>query len=271
MAVSAPKRWTIQEIFTQTYKNVANTQVYATVDDLKSCNVENNQETVYSMGGVGNAYITAHSHSKRCTGSASAATYKNAIMGLVTGTDPVTGTATVPVNGEIITVNSDASATKYTAVGTAGSEIIGLFVHNEDGSLGEELTQVAIAPTTDTTFQYTSGTKALDFNASAFDDGTQLIIFYEATADASSHTITNDTETFSKIVRIEMDTLVQDACSGDEYAATMIIYKAKLQGNISMDLAADGNPAELSVDFEALKASCTNSKLWDLIVIGEKS
>ena len=268
---NAPERWEIQEIFTQTYKNVQNTQVYSTIDDLKNCNVENNQETVYSMGGVGNAYIGAHSHSKRTTGTATAATFKNSIMGLITGTDPVTGTATVPVNNEIITVNSDASVTEFTAVGTAGSEIIGLFEYNEDGSLGDELTQVAVAPTGDDEFQYTSGTKALDFNASAYSDGTQLVIFYEATADDSSHTISNDSGTFSKIVRIEMDTLVQDACTGDEFAATLIIYKAKLQGSWGLDISADGDPATLDVSFEALKGSCTNSKLSDLIIIGSKS
>jgi len=265
--MSTPKRWAIQQVFTQTYKDVANTQVYATLDDLMTMSLENNQENVYSMGGVGNAYLTSHSHSKRTTGSATAATFKNAIIGLTTGTAPTTGTTTVPINGEIITVSSDAGLTAYTAIGETNSEIIGLFEYNTDGSLGTELTQVAATPATGQ-FTYTSGTKALSFFASDYDDGAQLIIFYNATADATSHTITNDSGTFSGIYRIEMDTLVQDVCTGDEYAAKLIIYKAKLQGSFSMELSSDGNPATLDVSFEALKASCTSSKLWDLVVIG---
>jgi len=265
--MTAPKRWAIQQIFSQTYKNVANTQVYATIDDLKTCTVENAQENVYSMGGVGNPYLTSHSHSKRTTGTATAATFKNDIIGLITGTDVVTGTTTTPVNGEIQTVTSNASLTTYTAVGTTDEEIIGLFEVGADGSLGTEYTQVAGAPATGE-YQYDSGTKVLTFFAGDLDDGSEISIFYEATADTTSHTVTNDSGTFSKIVRIEMDTLVQDVCSGDEFAATLIVYKAKLQGNFSFDISADGDPASLDVSFEALKASCASSNLWDLKIIG---
>ena len=264
---NAPKRWAIQEIFTQVYKDVANTQVYTVLDDLKTINVQNDQTDVYSSGGVGNSYITAHSHSKRTTGTATAATHKNSVLGLITGTDVVTGTATVPINGELITVTSDASTSEYTAVGTAGSEIIGLFEYNSDGSLGDELTQIAATPTSGS-FVYTSGTKGFAFFASEFANTTQLIAFYEATADATTQTITNDSGTFSKIVRIEMDSLVQDVCTGDEFAAKLIIFKAKMNGSWGLDLAADGDVATLDVSFEALKASCTNSKLFDLIIIG---
>jgi len=265
--MAAPKRWAIQQIFSQTYKNVTNTQVYGTLDDLKTCNVENAQENVYSSGGVGNVYITSHSHSKRATGTATAATFKNAIVGLVTGTDVATGTATVPVNGETQVVTTNASVTTYTGVGTADAEIVGLFEVNSDGTLGTEYAQVAGAPATGE-FQYDSGTKALTFFAGDLVDGTEISLFYEATADATSHTITNDSGTFSKIVRIEMETLVQDVCTGDEYMATLIVYKAKLQGSWMIDVAADGEPATLDVSFESLKAGCTSSKLWDLIIIG---
>lgn len=262
--MAAPKRWAIQQIFTQTYKDVANTKVYATLDDLKTCSVENAQETVYSSGGVGNAYITAHSHSKRTTGSATAATMKNDIMALVTGTPVATGSTTVPVNGEILTVSTNTATTLHTAVGTLGSEIKGLFLYNADGTFGTEFEQAGTVAAGK--FTYTVGTKLLTFNTAEIADDTQIIVFYEAASDATTQTISNDTSTFSAIVRIEMQTLVQDACTGDEYAATLIIYKAKLTGAWSFEVAADGEPATLDVSFEALKAGCTNSKLWDLIV-----
>lgn len=262
--MTTPKRWAIQQIFTQTYKDVANTTVYATLDDLKNCNVENNQETVYSMGGVGNVYLTAHSHSKRCTGTATAATYKNDIVALITGTPVGTGSKVVPINGEIRTVTSNSATTVYTAVGTAGSEIKGLFLYNDDGTFGTEFEQAATSATGK--FTYTSGTKTLTFFAGDIPTGSKIIIFYEANSDASTQTVTNDSMVFSKIVRIEMDTLVQDVCSGLEYGAKLIVYKAKLTGSWALDVAADGDPATLDVSFEALKAGCTNSKLWDLIV-----
>lgn len=266
--MSAPKRWSIQQIFTATYKDVANTEVYAVLDDLKTCSLENNQEVVFSSGGVGNAYISAFSHSKRTTGTASAATYQNEVMALITGTDVATGATTVPVNKEVAVVTSNGSETEFTAVGTAGSELIGVYELNLDGSLGTEYTQVVGVPSTGEC-QYTSGTKAVTFFAGDIADGTQIALFYEAATDATSHTISNDTEEFSKIVRIELETLVQDACNGLDYAATIIIYRAKLTGSFSFDLSSDGDAGSLDVSFEALKGGCTNSHLWDMIVAGE--
>lgn len=265
--MSAPKRWAIQQIFTQTYKDIANTEVYGTLDDLKSCSVDNAQDTVYSNGGVGNTPITAHSFNKRATGTATAATFKNAILQLITGSDIVEGATVVPVNGEIQVVTSDASITTFTGVGTTDAEIKLLAELNSDGTLGTEYIQVSGVPATGE-FSYDSGTKVLTFFAADIADGTEITVYYEASTDATSQTITNDSGTFSKIVRIEMETLVQDACGGQEYSAILIVYKAKLTGSWTLDVASDGEPATLDVSFEALKAGCANSKLWDLVVIG---
>ena len=262
----AVKRFSIQQIFTATMKNTANTEVLATLDDLKTCGISNEETVVYSMGGVGNPYINGFSHSKRATGNMSAATFKNEVMALITGTNASIGAVTVPVNNEVRTVNTNATTSVQTAVGTADAEFVGVYPYNEDGTRGDKLAQVATVTATGE-YSYDSGTKTLTFFAGDFNDGEEVTLFYNATTDAEANTVTNETTTFAKTVRIELDTLVQDACSGEEYAAKLIIFKAKIQGSFAFDLAADGDPAELSVDFEALKASCSNSKLWDLVII----
>lgn len=265
MAIS--KRWVIQRIFDMVAKNAATGVPIVKIDDLKTCSVENANETVYSSGGAGNAYITAHSHSKRTTGTATAATFNNDLLGLITGTDPVTGATTIPYD-EVITVTSDASASSFTAIGTANAEILGLFPINSDGTYGTALTQVAGAPASGE-FSYTSGTKAFAFFASELADGTELAVFYNVTGGASTHLIANETNQFSSIVRLEFETLVQDACNGNEFPAKLIVYKAKLTGSWTMDVAADGEPAMLDTSFEALKSSCTSDKLFDLIIYDE--
>ena len=123
---STPKNWQVQRIFDQVYKDVADTQVYGTINDLKTCNVSMAQENVYGSGGAGNFLSSAFSHSKRVTGEASAQGFKHDIIELITGTDVVTGAATIPYS-EVLTVSSNAAASTYTALGTAGSEITGLF------------------------------------------------------------------------------------------------------------------------------------------------
>lgn len=258
----APKQWEIQQIFTQTYKDVANTKVYATVDDLKTCNVENNQETVFSSGGVGNAYGAAFSHSKRITGTATARGFKNDILGLITGTDVSEGTVVAP-NSEVLVVTSDAATLlEGTPVGTANEELKGVYVY--DSETGERGTEIEQAATTAAGKVVLTG-QSLAFFASELPDGTEVIVFYEANTNTTAQTIDNDSGEFSAIVRIEMETLVQD-CLGDEYAATLIIYKAKLTGSWMIDLAADGDPATLDVSFEGMKASCGNGLLSRLII-----
>lgn len=262
----AVQRWALQQIFDVTYKNVLNTEILATLDDLKTASVEMAEEVVYSSGGVGNAYLTSHSHSKRTTGTCTAATNKNEVMGLITGTPVVVGATTVPINNEVRTVNSDTATSVQTAAGTADAEFKGVYPYNSDGTRGNKLTQVATVTGTGE-YSYDSGTKTITFFAGDFADGDEVTLFYEATTDAEASTIANDTGEFSEIVRIEMDTLVQDVCDGQEYGATLIIYKAKLTGGWMLDVAADGDVATLDVSFEALKGGCTNSKLWDLIIV----
>ena len=258
-------KWVIQRIFDMRVKDVSTNKLLSFVNDLKTCNIQNAQEDVYSMGGAGNAYITGHSHSKRMTGEASAAVFYNDMIGMIGGTDAVTGVTTYPWF-EILTVGTNAATTTYTAAGTAGAEIGTIYVYNVDGSFGTEYTQMTGTVTTKK-FTYTSGTKAIAFFAGDLPAGTKIAVAYNVTTSATATTISNKAGSFSKIVKLELVSLVQDACSGVEYPAVIIVPKAKLKGEFSMDLASDGDPASFNVSFEALKASCTDDTLWEMKVI----
>jgi len=120
-------RWAIQRVFDMTIKDVVTGKPYTKLDDLKETNLESAQENVYSMGGAGNAYITAHSHSKRLTGTASSATFYNDVLSLMNGTDVVTGATPIIPKSEVLTVASNGATTSYTAVGTVGTEITALY------------------------------------------------------------------------------------------------------------------------------------------------
>jgi hypothetical protein len=263
---STPKQWTIQEIVDMTVLNTLNTEVYAKITDMKESSIEFAQENVYAMGGKGNVYISGFSHSKRVTGTATAAVFNNDLMGLITGTSVSTGAVTTSMSGDVLTVSSDAATTTYTAIGTEDAEIKGLFELNADGTFGTEYTQTASTVVTGE-FTYDSGTKALGFFSGDIADGTEIIVFYDYTSGTGTQTITNDAGTFSATVRLELDAVVQDACSAVEYAAKIIVYKAKLQGSWSLGLAADGDPASLDVSWEGLRRSCSNSTIVDLQII----
>lgn len=258
-------KFTIQQIFEVKAFDLVDGSLLFFSEDLKSATVENAEETVYSMGGVGNAYINGDSHSKRTTINTEAATFNLDQVGLITGTDVVTG-ATSIVKTEYLTVASDGATTTATATGEAGEEIIALEVLDASGNVVEELTQVAAAPATGQ-FTYTAGTKALLFFADDLDDGTQIRITYNAATDANAQTITNATNEFGGQAKFVFETIVKDSC-GTINAAQLIVYKAKVNGTWSFDLAADGEPAVLAMNIEALKP-CGQKKLWDLILYDE--
>lgn len=259
--MATPKQWAIQRIFDMTVKNVAGTKVHGTIKDLKEVNLENGQENVFSMGGAGNPYINSFSHSKRVTGNATAASYSNAILALITGTDVVTGKTVIPFVDELRIKNDEATLTQ-DAEGEAGSEILAVEILGSGGVV-ETLKQGTTASATD--FEFAVGTGKLSFLADKYDDDTLIRVYYHIETTETAHTIANKADEMSKTVRLEMRSLVRD-CDDNEFAALIIVYKAKLTGNWNLTTAADGDPSTLDVSFEGMKRDCANSDFWKMVV-----
>jgi hypothetical protein len=256
--------FTIQRIFTMTAVDLLTDATIFKSEFLKTANLANEEETVYSMGGVGNPYINGDSHSKRTTMTTDAATFDMKQLALITGTSPVVGATTIRID-ETLVINTNASATSKTAISPSGGtadEILSLHVLDASGNIVDTLTQTAVAASG--SFAYDSATKALTFFASEFEDGTKILVSYDATTDANATTVSNNTDEFGGTYKFVFDSLVQDTCS-NVYEAQLVIYKGKVNGTWSFDLAADGEPAVLSMEITALK-SCESTKLWDLIV-----
>ena len=264
MALSS---FTIQQIFEVRAFDLVSGDLLLFSDNLKSASVENAEETVYSMGGVGNVYINGDSHSKRTTINTEAATFDMSQVSMITGSPVVTGATTVNFV-EILTVGTNAATTTHTATGTVGAEIISLQELDASGNVVKAYDQVASAPTTGK-FTYTSGTKALTFFATDMAAGKLIRVVYNVATGTEAMTVTNATNVFAGQAKFIFETIVKDAC-GTIYAAQLVVYKAKINGTWSFDLAADGEPAVLAMNLEALKA-CGQNKLWDLKIYDESA
>jgi len=258
--MSEVQKWSIQRVFDMTMKNVAGTDVLGTVSDLQTMSMDNAQENVYSMGGAGNPYISAFSHSKRVTGTAVAGTFDNRIIALITGSNISTGAVTVPLPYEDVIIGTDEATISYTPVGEADSEILTVEILGNSG-VSETLTQGAIAATG--VFAY--ATKALTFFADDYDDGTIARVYYDITTAATANSIVNKSDKESSTVRLEMKSLVKDA-NDNEYMALIIVYKAKLTGNWTLGTGAADDPAVLDVSFEGLKKSAYETDFWNMVV-----
>lgn len=255
------EKWSIQRIFDVTVKSVDESTVYGTVQDLQEMSIENSQENVYSMGGAGNPYISSFTHSKRVTGTATAGVFDNRILALITGTSVSEGAVTIPLPYEDVKITSDAAVTTYTAIGDSGEEIQKIEILGASG-VEKELTQDDTAASG--TFTYTTGTKVLAFNADDYDDGTIARVYYSITTGALAQTIVNKSDKESSTVRLEMKSLVKD-CNDKEYAALIVVYKAKLTGSWTIGTGAADDPSTLDMSFEAMKKNCAETDFWKIV------
>jgi len=266
MAIS--DRWAIQRVFTADLFDLTNGMNIGHMSDLKESTFKQEATLVWVQGGPGNPKLLGFDHSKMASFAIKSAYFSSNVMGAQLGATPVTGTNANLVWTDTLTVTTSATPTAtatYTPVGTAGSEIKYAYVLNTDGSLGTQYTQMV---GTATTGKFSVSGKTITFafaDAGALPTGTQIAVFYNATAASDTVTVSSYTDLFAKNVKVVLNSLVRDLCTGLDYKAQIILYKAKASNNFTFTLTADGGPSVQDMELEALK-SCSSTKLWDLIV-----
>lgn len=75
---------------------------------------------------------------------------------------------------------------------------------------------------------------------------------YSVTTNAAVTTLTVDAENFGGTFYIEAETLFRDEATGQDFPATFVIPKGKIQGNFTFNMASTGDPS--TFDF---KIDCT--------------
>ena len=270
MAVDTNK-YALQALFEVLVIDLEN-QNATRLDELKQTTWSNGGQTQYVTGSRGGAKIIGFGAQKESMLDIQSAVLSDGLFEIQTGTDTEALTDTTELlftdlgaNGTGLVAASDAVITQYTATGTAGSEIFGVYVLNADGSLGTRVTtQVAVAPTADDEFQYTSGTKTVDFNSGFLSDGDKVVVLYYPTV-ASAKKFVNKTDVFAKNVKIVADGLFRNTCTGTDFWGQLVFEKAKAGEEYSFDLTEDGTPAVHNLSLEALKP-CGSTNLWTLYV-----
>jgi len=153
---------------------------------------------------------------------------------------------------DYLTVTSDASATSYIAIGTAGNEIETLYIKNPNGTLGQALTQDAAVGTDK--FTYNPATKALDFDAGELADGTEIVVFY--TRQIKANVLSNMSDNYSEKCTLYVDAFGEDTC-GNIYRVQFYIPKADFDGNF--EFAMGDSQTVHAFEAEALAGACGSS------------
>ena len=238
--------------------NIAN-ELEFIMDEIQEGSINNTQEKV-DITGKGGRKIGSLKKNKAVNVSATNGVLVGGALAAQTGSDVEQGSFKVRVT-DVITVKTNAATTSRKAVGTTGAEIGTLYKKNANGSLGDKLTQVASDPKTGE-FTYTPDTNAIALFAGDVEDGAEVVAFYDVEVESAK--ISNDSETYSKTLKMYIDVTAQDSCD-NLYHGQFIIPRADFSGEF--DLSMGGDPTVHAIQAESLAGGCTGStSLWDFIV-----
>lgn len=147
-----------------------------------------------------------------------------------------------------VTASGDDTKTAYKAIGTAGAEIIALYVKNSDGTLGAELEQAAEAAAGK--FAYDPATKKLTFHTDIA-AGTEVVAYYKRKITAD--TLADMSDKYSGKCVLYIDALAEDRCA-NVYRLQIHVPKADFDGEFSMEMGDNQTVHAFSAD--ALGGAC---------------
>jgi hypothetical protein len=226
------------------------------MDEIQDATISNTQEKT-DITGKGGRKIGSLKKNKGVTISATNGVLVGGALAAQTGTEIEQGSFKVRKT-EIATVSSNKATITGTPVGTTGNEIGYAYIKNANGSLGKKFTQDASASTGK--FSFTG--KDLTFETSEVPDGTEIVVFYDESVTSAK--ISNDSEKYSKTVKMYIDVVCQDNCD-NQYHGQFLIQRADCNGEFEFTMG--GDPTVHKLDADSLAGGCTGStNLWDLVV-----
>ena len=230
------------------------------MDEIQNGTISNTQEKS-DLTGKGGRKIGSLKKNKGVTVSATNGYIVGGALAVQVGTDVEYGKFKVRIS-DIITVNTNKGKSTSKAVGTVGNEIGTVYLKNTDGTLGKKFTQDVVAAT-EGKFTYKPDTGEIEFYDSDVPNGSEIVAFYDVEVEAAK--ITNDSEKYSKTLKMYMDVTVNDACD-NLYHGQFIIPRADFNGEFNLEMGSD--PAVHNIEAESLVNSCsgTAGKLWEFIV-----
>ena len=231
------------------------------LDELQNATIANTQEKVDIIGKQGRK-INSLKRNKAVTISGTSGLVSAGLLEAQTGSEFEVQDS-IPVSWtDYLVVKTNAAATEFKAVGTAGAEIEALYIRTTNGTAGKKLTQGEQAG--EGIFTYDPETRALAFNDGEIEDGTEIIVFY--TRNVSGAKLTNESDKYSKKLQLYIDASAEDKC-GNVYHVQVYIPKADFSGDF--DLTFGDTQADHAFEAESLAGSCgAGGALWTYTIFG---
>lgn len=216
------------------------------------------EEEIVDITGRGGRKIGSLKKNKAVTGKGTNGLITGGALAAMLGSDVETGTMKVRYTDSSLVVKANKAIVAKEPVGSAGAEIVGIYIKNKDGSLGKKYTQDA----TVAVGKFTYATKEVSFAEDEIAEGTELVAFYDIEVESAK--ISNESDKYSKTLKLYVDCTAQDTCD-NQYHVQFIIPRADFHG--TFDIAIGSDPSTLAYEFGALAGGCSGSNnFWDMIV-----
>ncbi|MNW44434.1 hypothetical protein D3C74_216690 [compost metagenome] len=260
--MTTPNVWAVREVALATFYDLTTDKARIQLNNLKTSGLENTAETIYSLGGRGNAKIVGFSGNRGGRVTLQDAVFTNEVIAMMTGNDIKSGAKSI-YQKEILTVEGNKATLKLTPVNAANG-LISVYTLHADGTHDEEIGFASeVAPN-----KYTLTNKELSFNPGDLANGTEVVAYYQVATDTSAKTITVSSDKFAGTYKVVLDCLVRNIIDEKDYAAQIVINKAKMEDNWSITMAATGDPSVFDIPMEILKP-VNGTELYTMTVYDE--
>lgn len=246
--MAAPNRWAVREAAEATFYSLEGTKdPVVTLRTLKMTEVQTTGETVYAMGGRGNAKLVGFSGNREATIALQDAIFDNAALAMLTGNKVTIGTRTLDKFFEGAADDTGIITLPFTPL--AASHRVYPYVGGANGVLDASATITGKTIT-------------------GLEPGAVYRVYYKATVGAAK-TITVTASDFGGTFRLVCDVLVRDAEDGKVYFAQFIAPKAKIEDEFTFSFSPDGDPSVLDIPLQILKDSASDN-MWELVIYDDE-
>lgn len=221
---------TITSLETITLFDVVTGDYLCTLDELQNASIANTQEVSEITGRQGRKLANLK-RNKAVTVSGANGMVSGGLLALQTGGKFENKNTQVMWTDYLAVGAENKASTTYKAIGSAGSEIVDLYIKNADSTIGSRLEQTD-SEAESGKFTYSPETKELQFFTDVA-EGTEIVVYYMRQIKAD--VLTNQSDVYSGKATMYIDCFGEDKCA-NVYRVQFFIPKADFSGEFTLEM-----------------------------------
>jgi hypothetical protein len=201
------------------------------LDTLKMSNLENNAETSYIQGGKGNARIMGFDYNRTATFTLQDALMRPESIAMQSGAEVKKGVAKAHKREVLDVVGGSVSLAEAPLAGT-----VTVFETSDGYSHDKEVTVATVAQ---------------DLTVTASTD--KVIVYYQYETGENAEQIVISSDKYSGFYKVVGQTVIRNAQNNEDEAFEIVVPKAKIMSNWTLNLSPEGEPAVFDMTLDIFK------------------